>query len=347
MLSLIQLSIGKLTMLFHFLAWTQVQWFLSSECRWFQFWRSRIGVKHIRELRFACGFGRLPHQSRPRFECFFANSRRLRRLWCRCSTFNWCICVVLRALVVLQQGGMFSEPEQNSVSFLLLVLCITHVHFSIATSLRVSNLQTFLEAMIKSCPKYVNGCIPCIGILVLLSNLKPLVNEDSITSWQKGKGLGSAADPNTPCQYATWNNGKIALLLSWNLALIILWNLTKSVTLKFLPGWRTQATMHAHFSNAKSLRVSNVTNTKKMTSWKTSWTGVRFFGFRQTQNQRTNVNLSQHYQEIQRLDSNIKSLKIKKVSRQAALLQRDKVAGISIDLAPRTWAELTKWWSFC
>jgi hypothetical protein len=40
-----------------------------------------------------------------------------------------------------------------------------------------------------SCPKYVNGCIPCIGILVLLSNLKPLVNEVSTTSWQQGKGL--------------------------------------------------------------------------------------------------------------------------------------------------------------
>ena len=35
----------------------------------------------------------------------------------------------------------------------------------------------------------MNGSIPCIGIVVLLSNLKPLVNEDSITSWQKGKGL--------------------------------------------------------------------------------------------------------------------------------------------------------------
>ena len=270
-------------MLFHFLAWTQVQWFLSSECRWFQFWRRRIGVKHIRELRFACGFGRLPHQSRPRFECFFANSRRLRRLWCRCSTFSWCICVVLRALVVLQQGGMFSKPEQNSVSFLnrclLLVLCISKDVCNNACSfLNCNKLACFkftdfpwshdCITCLKSCPKYVNGSIPCIGIVVLLSNLKPLVNEDSITSWQKGKGLGSAADPNTPCQYATWNNGKIALLLSWNRALIILWNLTKSVTLKFLPGWPTQATMHAHFSNAKSLRVSNVTNTKKMASWK-------------------------------------------------------------------------------
>lgn len=40
-----------------------------------------------------------------------------------------------------------------------------------------------------TCPKNVNGCIPCIGILVLLSNLPPLINEVSVTSWQKGKGL--------------------------------------------------------------------------------------------------------------------------------------------------------------
>jgi hypothetical protein len=40
-----------------------------------------------------------------------------------------------------------------------------------------------------TCPKYQNGGIPCIGILVLLSNLTPLVNETSVTSWQKGKGL--------------------------------------------------------------------------------------------------------------------------------------------------------------
>lgn len=39
-----------------------------------------------------------------------------------------------------------------------------------------------------TCPKYQNGGIPCIGILVLLSNLPPLVNEASVTSWQKGKG---------------------------------------------------------------------------------------------------------------------------------------------------------------
>jgi len=40
-----------------------------------------------------------------------------------------------------------------------------------------------------TCPRSVNGRIPCIGILCLLSNLPPLVNHESTTAWMHGKGL--------------------------------------------------------------------------------------------------------------------------------------------------------------
>jgi hypothetical protein len=40
-----------------------------------------------------------------------------------------------------------------------------------------------------TCPFYRNGCIPCIGILTVLQNLKPLVGPSSISDWLKGKGL--------------------------------------------------------------------------------------------------------------------------------------------------------------
>jgi hypothetical protein len=40
-----------------------------------------------------------------------------------------------------------------------------------------------------TCPCYKNGRIPCIGILTVLQNLKPLIGPCSIKDWLSGKGL--------------------------------------------------------------------------------------------------------------------------------------------------------------
>lgn len=62
-------------------------------------------------------------------------------------------------------------------------------HLVEVTDFRWNDSLENVPPICHTCPKYRNGGIPCIGILVLLSNLPPLVNESSVTSWQQGKGL--------------------------------------------------------------------------------------------------------------------------------------------------------------